>query len=210
MKLGNCILAIGTFAIIASCKNAGDKTESTNDSTATPNTTTTNTYSNTTSHNAKVASNVPANLKTTFASKYPSASNVNWYYYEPSTIPIEWEWSGWPSLDTSDYVANFNTNGSDYWVWYDDGGSWVGTVSTISDYSSLPSPINSIIQSQYSGYNIVSVDKENDKNRTAYEIQMENGGNKVKLLVDENGKIMKRKENINGEKTKEKPIKDSM
>jgi hypothetical protein len=153
---------------------------------------------------------VPSNLKTSFSTKYPDVSGVNWYYYEPSYVPIEWDWSGWPALDTSDYVANFNNNGSDYWVWYDDGGNWVGTVNSINDYSSLPSAVNNTIKGQYSGYNIVSVDKENDKNRTAYEIQMENGNDKVKLLVDENGKIMKKKANINGEKTKEKPVKDSM
>ena len=63
---------------------------------------------------------------------------------------------------------------------------------------------------QFPGFTIVSAKKENDKNRTAYEIKLENGDNKVKILADESGKILKKKADINGEKTKEKPVKDSV
>jgi hypothetical protein len=113
-------------------------------------------------------------------------------------------------LDTSDYTAKFNWDGRDYWVWYDDQGEWVGTVTNITDFSTLPAAVTATINSSYSGYTITSASMENDKNRNAYEIHLEKGSDKMKVLVDENGKIMKKKAVTGGVETKEKPIKDSM
>ena len=187
-------------AALAACGNAGSDKETSTDSASL---TTTETNKMTTT-----SVEVPAPTRTHFEAKYPAASNVNWGHYQTTIVPIEWEWTGWPVMDTADYVASFNMDGSDYWVWYDDGGNWVGTVTEISN-SNLPAAVNNVIQSQYAGYTVVSAEKENDKDRTAYEIKMENGKDKMKLLVDENGRILKKKGIVNDEKIKEKPVKDS-
>jgi uncharacterized membrane protein YkoI len=96
-------------------------------------------------------------------------------------------------------------DGTDYWAWYTSNGEWVGTVSTIN-VANVPSPVNQTLQNQFNGYNVVSVDKENDKRRTAYEVQMEKGEDKMKVLIDENGTILKKKGKESGVKTKEKAI----
>ena len=204
MKLKDCILVTAAIALLASCNNAGSDKETTD--------TTTTSYDNTTDNTRTTYSSVdvPVNTKTTFETKYPAATNVTWYRYDPDNRPIEWEWSGWPMLDTSDYSARFTWEGKDYWAWYDDKGDWVGSVHVITDPSTLPSKVTATINSQYPGYTIISSSMENDKNRSAYEISLDKGGDKVKLLIDENGKIMKKKTVTADMKTKEKPIKDSM
>lgn len=146
---------------------------------------------------------IPDSAKTAFTAKYPNVSNQNWSRYEP-VDHIDWEWSGWPSLDTSDYMVRFNQDNSDHWAWYDSDNNWIGTVSNISDFNSLPASVNSTIKSQYDGYTIVSVDKENDKDKTAYEIDLTKGEDKMRVLISENGKVMKKKSVVDGVKTKEK------
>ena len=195
-------MATFAFAALGACDNSGTGSNSADSASITTENTTS---SNTTT---KTSVEIPATTRTSFETKYPNASNVTWAHYE-TDVPIDWQWIGWPTLDESDYVATFGMDNSNYWVWYDDQGNWIGTVTEVNS-ASLPAAINNLIQSQYANYTVTSVKKENDKNRTAYEIKLENGDNKVKLLVDENGKILKKKADINGEKTKEKPVKDSV
>jgi hypothetical protein len=204
MKWKAYALAAVVSAVFASCgTNSADKETTTTEDTAT-NTVTDQTVTATTV-------NVPANTKTVFETKYPSASNVRWDRYRPDMSTVEWDWTGWPAMDTADYTARFNWDGTDYMAWYDDQGNWVGTVNVISDPTTLPTAVNSTIQSQYNGYTITSVSKENDKNRTAYEVSLDKAGDKMKVLIDENGKVLKKKTVTADTKSKEKTNpKDSM
>jgi hypothetical protein len=188
MKLKTWILSATTLVVLGSCNNAGEGDEKKDTSSTTMTTTTDNNTSTTTGQVV-----VPDVTRTSFTSKYPTATNVNWRRYDPSVVTVDWDWAGWGSMDTSDYYVSFNDNGADYWAWYDENGNWVGTVNTVTDHSSLPAGVNSMLKSQYSGYTVVSVDRENDKNRTAYEIELDKGGEKMILLVDENGKVLKTK-----------------
>jgi Protein of unknown function (DUF2874). len=197
MKFGIQVITAAALALLSSCgNNEGDKT-ATADSTTT---TTTAVTDNTTVSSVEV----PATTRTSFETKYPQASNVRWEYHRPGVYDIEWDWSGWPTVDTADYVANFNWEGSDYWAWYDQDGNWVGSVSRVHNNSALPTAVNNTLNSQYKDYTVVTIDKENDKNRTAYEIDLEKGTDKVRILVDENGKILKKKTISGDTNTKEK------
>lgn len=203
MKLSIKMLAVVSLALLFSCNNTSEKT-TTDDTVAT---TTTQVTDNT----DVVMVEPPATIKTSFEAKYPQATNIRWNYHRPDFATVEWDWSGWPVLDTSDYVASYTWDGSEYWSWYDQDGNWVGSVSRVRDYSTLPQAVNNTVTTKYNGYTIVSVDKENDKNRTAYEIQLESGTNKLKLLVDENGKVLKSKTISGDTKTKDKAdTKDSV
>lgn len=205
MKFKDCMLVAASVALLAACNNAGSDKETKD--------TTTTSYDNTdnTGNRTYTTVEVPTTTKTTFETKYPNAANVSWYRYDPDNTPtIEWDWSGWPMLDTSDYAARFNWDGRDYWAWYDEDGNWVGTVTTITDHASLPTKVSTAITSQYAGYTVTNIAMENDKNRNAYEITLEKGSDRMKVLVDENGNVMKKKTITGDMKTKEKPIKDSM
>jgi hypothetical protein len=189
MKLKNWIFALAGISLFTACNNASDG-DMTKDSTVVN----TNTSDNTNTYQQGSGNvTVTEAARSNFSTQYPNASNVNWRYYDPTVVPVDWEWAGWTLLDTSDYAANFSMDGSDYWVWYDESGNWVGTVSTVTDHSTLPSAVSGTLKSKYSGYNIVSVDKENDKNRTAYEIDLDKNGEKMTVLIDENGNVMKSK-----------------
>lgn len=203
MKLKN-LLALATMVVFAtSCGENSTKETGTTQSVGT----TENTMPVTIATPAPVEMTivVPEPVKVSFKDKYPTASNVNWNRYEPVTT-FDWEWAGWSAMDTSDYVATYKLNDNDFWSWYDNENNWIGTVTVVTDYAGLPAAVNKSIQSNFPGYTIVSVDKENDKNRTAYELEMSKDGETMKALIAENGTVLKKKGTVNGEKIKEKNI----
>lgn len=194
MKAKNWLVIATTLIIASSCGENSTNTTETGTDSITVNTDVSNTPPTT----SIVA---PEPIQTSFRQKYPDVRDVTWSRYEPVTT-FDWEWSGWPALDTGDYMARFNWNNSDYWAWYDSDYNWIGSVARISDYNSLPAAVNNRINTDYNGYTIVEVDLENDKDKNAYEIDLTKGEDKVTLLLDENGKIMKKKSKIDGEKSK--------
>ena len=80
-----------------------------------------------------------------------------------------------------------------YHAWYDSDGNWVGSVYVVKDHSTLPAAVNSTITSKYAGYTIESVNREFQKDRIAYEIEMKKDASKIKLLVDADGNVIKEK-----------------
>ena len=136
---------------------------------------------------------VPSEIQTSFKTQYPTAANVTWSTYDVANLPIDWELTGWPQMDQGDYLATFDYNNDKYYTWYDSDGNWIGTAYVISDYKSLPSAINTTINDKFLGYTITSVNREMQKDRMAYEIQLKNGDSKAKVLIDENGNIIKQK-----------------
>ena len=135
--------------------------------------------------------NPPDNLRTSFQTKYPSASNVTWSPYKPYDR-INWEWTGWPSMDTSYYAVNYTVDNKPHMSWWDKVGSWIGSSSVLEDSAMLPDPVKKTLKNNYTGYRITSIDEENDKNRTLYEIKLEKGDAHARVLVDKNGKILKK------------------
>ena len=195
------LLSAGVFAFTA-CDNTA--TSDANDKDTTASTTTTTTTTEPTSTTTDVSANVPQPARTNFESRYPQASNIKWERYEPMTWDEgEWnaDWMG--TMDTSDYQVNFNWEGMDYTAWYDNG-EWIGSSAHLTDNSKLPKAVNDAIHAKYSGYTIKEVDKENDKNKTVYEVKMEKGTDKMKVHFDENGKVVKAKGRVDGEKVKAK------
>ena len=146
---------------------------------------------------------VPAATKTSFEAKYPNATNVTWTRYEPkdktTMDPSDWNYS----LDENDYVVRFNWDNADYYAYYDDG-NWIRATTVVADHSKLPASVNDAIRAQFAGYTIVEVDKEHDKDRVTYEVDLEKGEDKIKATFDENGTVVKKKSKIDGVKEKEK------
>ena len=140
-----------------------------------------------------VGIDVPAGVRTTFTTAYPDATDIAWSMYDATMVPIDMELAGWTTLDPGDYVVTFNVKGDKYYAYYDPNGDWIGTAYLLTDYKSLPNPINTMITTKYAGYTITSVDRVMQKDRIAYEVQLKNGNSKAKILVDENGNIIKEK-----------------
>lgn len=198
MKLKKIIFVAGALMLLAACGENSTSSETIKDSTASA------TAGNTGNTISAPSVEPPATSKTHFETTYPNAASITWSQYEQPTTDIEWEWTSWPVLDANDYVVAYSWDGGNYYTWYDDQGNWVGTTGTLSDFSTLPSPVSGAVQKQFNGYTITSVDKENDKNREAYEIKMEKGNDKMKALIAADGTVLKKKGKVDGEKVKEK------
>jgi len=136
--------------------------------------------------------NPPDNVRTAFQTKYPNASSVTWSPYK-TYDRINWEWTGWPSMDTSYYAVNYTVDNRPYWGWWDRNMNWIGSTASI-DSTMLPDAVKNTLKKSYRGYTITSIDEENDKNRTAYEIKLEKGTTRARVLIDKDGNIMKKKE----------------
>jgi hypothetical protein len=149
-------------------------------------------YSETKVDNTRVETQPTEVLATNFQRDYPAATQVTWNRYVTVPDIIDWEFTGWPTWDTSYYVVSFYDDGYNNWLVYDPVGEWRYSVTSIN-VSDLPSNVNTVLSSQFPGYTIVSVSKENDKNRSAYEVKMEKGTDKMTVLIDEQGNVMKKK-----------------
>lgn len=199
MKSKFLMLAAGLSFGMLACNDSASTADEAKDTTTVVTTSTENTPVD---NNPVV--DIPPATRTSFEAKYPNASNVKWSRYKPETDRAAMDPSDWNySLDTSDYEVMFNWNGEDYYAWYDDG-SWIRAASPVKDHSKLPAAVNEAIRNQYADFKIVEVDKEHDKDRTTYEVDLEKGSDKMKVHFDENGKVIKKKGKVNGEKVKEK------
>ena len=186
MKKNWMIVAVCSF-IFTACADNTDK-EYSEKSTATSTTVTPDpTPAQTTTYNP------PDNVRTAFQTKYPNAASVTWSPYKPYDR-INWEWTGWPSMDTTYYAVNYTENNRTFWGWWDRTMNWIGSTSTIEDSTMLPDAVKNTLKKNYSGYKIVSIDEENDKNRTAYEIKLEKGTARARVLIDKNGTVLKKKD----------------
>ena len=186
MKLKNSIFVAGVLIVMVSCGENSTTNAEVKDSTASATAMNDNT-------SAVKSVDVPATTRSNFEAKYPGASNVTWTYYDEPYTAVDWDWAAWPTLDSNDYLVRYNWNGYDYYTWYDTEGNWIGSVAPITNFEGLPAPVNASVKKEFPDYTITSVDKENDKNKEAYEIELENGNNKAKALIAADGKVLKKK-----------------
>jgi len=127
-----------------------------------------------------------------FSTRYPNASEVVWYSYTPDekieVLPTDWDFG----MDASDYEVRFKMDGSDYQAFYNDG-KWVRSEVVMSNPAKLPANINTLIQTQYSGYAIKDVETEQSANRTVYEVELAKGNEKCKVHYTSDGAVIKKK-----------------
>lgn len=192
MKWKSYALATVVVSAIVACgSNSSDKEATTPGSTAiSPADTSTLTTIDTA---AVITAKVPVKTKASVEKKYPQATNVKWENQKPDKEEIDLELAGWPQMDEEDHKVWFHWQGSDHQGRYDKNGDWVGTTNTITNPSSLPAVVKNAIKSQWAGYAIRSVTREEDKDRSAYEVILEKDGEKVKALIGENGNVIKKK-----------------
>jgi hypothetical protein len=142
---------------------------------------------------------VSADLQRNFDNQYPTASNIVWASYDPggSVEVSDWYMSGWPELNSSDYVVRFNMDGDQYYAWYDQDGAWIGSAYVIRDFTKLPTAIHTTLNQQFPSYTISKVNREFKRDGMVYEVVLKNNDTKVVLLMDNDGKIFKQKSKTN-------------
>ena len=137
----------------------------------------------------------PATARTAFETKYKNAKNVTWRKYTPaSTTTNGDEWDYYYDLDTSYYQVNYNWNDLDYMAWYNPKGEWIKTYAKFESNSSLPAAVNNAINKKFAGYKIVDVELEDRRKGMQYEVDLDNGTLKKKVVFSPSGAILKQKD----------------
>ena len=136
-----------------------------------------------------------------FETRYPTATAATWYKYDPydrvEVLPTDWNYK----MDADDYEVVFTSDGSNYIAYYDNG-NWVRTESYWYDRSSLPTVISNAISTQYAGYTIKDVSREDSRNNIVYEVELMKGNDICKIHYGADGSIVKKKCRTDGVKTK--------
>jgi len=150
---------------------------------------------NNTSVSENAALGAPDRIQTVFSNQYPRAKYIMWNRYNANTPTIlDWEFAGWPAIDETDYTVRFTLDTFNYHAWYDGGGEWIGSAYVIRTAKALPDAVNNTLKAQFGTYQFDSAVREFKKDDEAYEIKLKNGeANKLKLLMDGNGNILKQK-----------------
>jgi uncharacterized membrane protein YkoI len=136
-----------------------------------------------------------------FRTRYPNASNVVWYNYDNSDLyemsPNDWNFN----MGDDDYEVHFMMDGTNYVAYYDNG-KWIRSDIMMMDRSKLPPSISGSINTQYAGYSIDAVSREDMLNGVVYEVQLKKGNDHCKIHYNMDGTIVKRKCVNNGTKSK--------
>ncbi|HEX7844647.1 MAG TPA: hypothetical protein VF476_02535, partial [Chitinophagaceae bacterium] len=81
-------------------------------------------------------------------------------------------------------------------------GGWIYSESYTFDRSKLPSAVSNAINTQYAGYTIKDVSREDNSSRILYEVELTRGNDKCKLHYAADGAVVKKKCRTDGVKTK--------
>jgi len=134
---------------------------------------------------------VPDNVRATFQTKYPKASNVVWYKYEDMKDDYTETYPG--LYDPNNYYVTYSSDNMDYITWYSPTGEWVMTTNTISS-DKLPPAALKTLQDSYNGFTIEKVDEDRYDGGMRYDVKMKKGDEKLKVHVTADGQILKVKD----------------
>ena len=115
---------------------------------------------------------VPEKVKTSFAQKFPDAKNIEWAMENDT----EWE-------------AEFTMNGVEYSSNFTVAGEWTETEFEMK-ITELPEVVQTVINSDYSDYNIEGIESSETKEGVVYEIALEKGENNVELSISKEGVLL--------------------
>jgi hypothetical protein len=122
----------------------------------------------------QTAKQAPEKVKSAFSQKFPSATKVEW----GKEGDKEWE-------------AEFKLNGIEYSANFDNEGKWLETEYEIS-LKEIPAAVKTTLDKESAGYKIEeSVATETFKVK-AYEFVIEKGKDKMELVIDQTGKLVKK------------------
>jgi uncharacterized membrane protein YkoI len=116
----------------------------------------------------------PEKVKTSFAKKFPKAEKVKWEQ-ENAT-----EWEAEFKLAGAEYSANFNND-----------GTWIETEHEIKQ-SEIPAAVKKTLDTEFAGYKVEEYEMVETAKGTFYEFELEKGKEEIEVLIDANGKVVKK------------------
>lgn len=179
------LVAATTISCNDSKKN--DATTDTGATVAAPETSvTTVKYSGDGTKTVVTKTDVPAPVSSSFDKKFEKADKVEWVRYDP--IPED-NWD----MEKDYYFANYEVSGVPYSTWYTPEGEWIKTTTPFKDIKGLPAAVSKAIADAFPGFDVVEIDKENDKDMDMYEVEMKKGDEKAKVKFLPDGTVLKAK-----------------
>lgn len=118
--------------------------------------------------------NAPQKVKDAFAQKFPSATNVEW----EKESDTEWE-------------AEFKLNGKEHSSNFMQDGTWVETEYEVTE-SEIPQVVMDALNTNFEGDEIEEMERSETADGTVYEFAIEKGESEMEVVIDANGKILKK------------------
>jgi hypothetical protein len=126
--------------------------------------------------------NVPANIKTDFPQKFPTATKKKW----DKENDKEWE-------------AEFKSDGKEESANYDLNGSWLETEYEIQT-KDIPGAVKASLDKEYAGYKITESELSETSTGKVYELELKKGAEKLEVFFDLSGKALKIEKHKKGDK----------
>ena len=124
----------------------------------------------------EMGNDAPQKVKEAFAKKFPGVKKVKW----DKENETEWE-------------AEFKMKGTEYSANFLEDGTWKETEHEMSKMK-IPSAIKNTLDAQFSGYEIEEAVITESREGWAYEFSIEKGDSEMQVVVDTDGKILKKVE----------------
>jgi len=119
--------------------------------------------------------NVPANVATAFAQKFPDALKVKW----GKESDKEWE-------------AEFKMDGKEYSANFDNSGAWTETEYEIST-KEIPASVKATIDKEFAGYKVAEPEVSETPEGKVFEFALSKGTEKIEAAIDVAGKVLTKK-----------------
>lgn len=188
MKISNLVpAALIAAALCVSCNDDQNKSE--NVTTSTETTTTVVRKAGEGKRTVVKVEQVPEPVIASFKTKADKAEEIEWKVYEP--IPED----NWDT--TKDYYfVTYRLNYIPWEAWLSPEGELIKAEEKIFLANSGPLPVEVVksILVNYPGYEIVNVDKENDKDMEMFEVELKKDGAKAKVKFLPDGTVFKSKD----------------
>jgi hypothetical protein len=133
--------------------------------------------------------NPPEIVKNEFAKKYAAAKSVKWDNEEKT----EWE-------------AEFIMDGKKMSAAYDISGKWIESETAVTE-KELPVSVVNTLNKDFQGYKKSEVVIFENSEMKGFEFGLKKGESKIEVVIDGNGKVIKKTESKEEDEKAEKPKK---
>lgn len=124
--------------------------------------------------NTACAQEVPENVKSSFNSKFPNATEIKWEQEHKN----EWE-------------AEFKVNGVDYSANFNSEGEWKETEHEVK-IDQLPKAAQTTLSTEFASYKVIEAEVIETPKFKGFEIKLKNSNSVIEVVMDENGKVLKK------------------
>lgn len=121
------------------------------------------------------AQQTPAAVKEALEKKFPEAKSIKWEKENDS------EWEAEFKMNGIEYSANFSTD-----------GTWKETEHEMKA-KDLPEAVSNTLASSFSDYKVEEAEMVETPSFSGYEIELEKGKETLEVVIDQSGKVLKKK-----------------